>query len=67
MTPPHHVQILWNDPYILLKSKCVVCSHCILCDYVYLIVVDEVHQDLHDTGEDHQAGAGDEEDVDVVK
>ena len=44
-----------------------MCSQFILCDYVYLIIVDEVHQDLHDTGEDHQAGAGDEEGVDVVK
>ena len=35
--------------------------------YVYLVVVDKVHQDLHDTREDHQTGAGDEEDVDVVK
>ena len=34
---------------------------------VYLDVVEEVHEDLHDTGEDHHAGAVDEEGVDVVK
>ena len=44
-----------------------MCSQFILCDYLYLVVVNEVHQDLHDTGEDHQTGAGDEEGVDVVK
>ena len=27
----------------------------------------KVHEDLHDAGEGHQAGAGDEEDVDVFK
>ena len=35
----------------------------ILC----LVVVQEVHEDLHDAREDHHTGAGGEEDVDVVK
>ena len=34
---------------------------------VYLVVVEVVHEDLHDTRDDHHAGAGDEEGVDVVK
>ena len=34
---------------------------------VYLVVVEVVHEDLHDTGEYHHTGAGDEEFVDVVK
>ena len=34
---------------------------------VNLVVVEEVHDDLHDAREDHQAGAGDEKDVDIVK
>ena len=34
---------------------------------VYLVVVEVVHEDLHDTREYHYAGAGDEEGVDVVK
>ena len=32
-----------------------------------LVVVDEVHQDLHDTREDQHTGGCDEEDVDVVQ
>ena len=34
---------------------------------LYLIVVKEVHEYLHDAREDHQDGRGDEEGVDVVK
>ena len=34
---------------------------------MYLVVVEEVHEYLHDTREDHQDGRGDEEGVDVVK
>ena len=45
----------------------LVHAQCILCYLLYLVVVEKVHENLHDAGEDHQAGAGDEEDVDVVK
>ena len=34
---------------------------------LYLIVVEEVREYLHDTREDHQNSGGDEEGVDVVK
>ena len=34
---------------------------------VYLVVVEVVHEALHGTRDDHHAGAGDEEGVDVVK
>ena len=37
----------------------------ILCGY--LVVVEKVHEDLHDAREDHHAGAGDDEGVDVIK
>ena len=35
--------------------------------FQYLVVVEEEHEALHDAREDHQAGAGDQEGVDVVK
>ena len=34
---------------------------------LYLDIVDEVQEDLHNAGEDHQACAGDKKDVDVFK
>ena len=34
---------------------------------MYLVVVEEVHEDLHDAREDQHAGAGDQEGDDVVK
>ena len=40
---------------------------CHLMFSIYLIVVEEVREYLHDTREDHQDGGGDEEGVDVVK
>ena len=54
--------------YIFLSQRKIDSQFiCVRMFYVYLVVVDEVHQDLHDTGEDHQTGAGNEEGVDVVK
>ena len=38
-----------------------------LCHLLYLDVVEEVHDDLHDAREDHEEGGSDEEGVDVVK
>ena len=38
-----------------------------LCCLLYLVVVQEVHDNLHDAWEDHHTGGGDEEGVDVFK
>ena len=49
-----------------IYSQCILSAFCVI--YLpYLVVVKKVHEDLHDAGEGHQAGAGDEEDIDVVK
>ena len=37
------------------------------CCLLYLVVVEIVHEDLHDAREEKHTGAGDEEVVDVVK
>ena len=46
----------------------IINNQCInLCCLLYLVVVQKVHAELHDAREDHHTGAGDEEEVDVVK
>ena len=47
--------------------KLVYIFICTVTTSVYLVVVEVVHEDLHDTRDDHHAGAGDQEPVDVVK
>ena len=39
----------------------------VFCGNLYLVVVEEVHEDLHDAREDQHAGADNQEVVDIVK
>ena len=54
------------SPGMELQIKVDILLLTIFC-LLYLIVVEEVHEYLHDAREDHQYSGADEEGVDVVK
>ncbi len=63
------LSLFWDET-AKSENKRLFCQ-LVIVSYViyilYLVVVEEVHEDLHDAREDQHAGAGDQEVVDVVK
>ena len=55
--------LFWDGTAKFFYCQCIMYY---LCCLLYLVVVEEVHADLHDAREDHQNGGGDKEGVDVV-